>query len=90
MPLLEISGLTNPFSSAIEKRSNAADEAADAPAANVPFVILVERLSDLVYKVALREQFADIYEHPADINDFITRADYLIKNPEASFSDCFC
>jgi lipopolysaccharide/colanic/teichoic acid biosynthesis glycosyltransferase len=52
-----------------------------AHTANVPFVILVERLSDQVKNVALREQFADIYEHPADINDFITRADYLIKNP---------
>jgi lipopolysaccharide/colanic/teichoic acid biosynthesis glycosyltransferase len=32
-------------------------------------------------KCCFKKQFADIYQHPANVNDFITRADYLIKNP---------
>ncbi len=49
--------------------------------ANVPFIILVDKVTDKIKTVAHKEQFADIYQHPANTSNFIRRADYLIQNP---------
>ncbi|MFN4083121.1 MAG: sugar transferase [Bacteroidia bacterium] len=49
--------------------------------ANVPFIIIVERITPSNKSIALHEQFADIFEIPIDHDAFLTRAKYLIENP---------
>lgn len=49
--------------------------------ANVPFVIIVERITASNRSIALHEQFADIFELPIVKEEFLQRANYLIENP---------
>lgn len=49
--------------------------------ANVPFVLIVDRITDASRNIALLEQFADIFERPVKREEFMTRATFLIDNP---------
>jgi len=49
--------------------------------ANVPFILVVDRITEANRNIALLEQFADIFERPIHIDDFMMRARYLIQNP---------
>jgi lipopolysaccharide/colanic/teichoic acid biosynthesis glycosyltransferase len=49
--------------------------------ANVPFVLIVDRINDSSRSIALHEQFADIFERPVKKEEFLARAKYLIENP---------
>lgn len=49
--------------------------------ANVPFILIVERMSDNNKRLAISEHFADIFEKPLNKNEFLIRANYLILNP---------
>ncbi|OYU97030.1 MAG: response regulator receiver protein [Bacteroidetes bacterium B1(2017)] len=49
--------------------------------ANVPFVLIVDRITDASRNIALLEQFSDIFERPVKHDEFMTRAKYLIDNP---------
>lgn len=49
--------------------------------ANVPFVLIVDRITDASRNIALLEQFADIFERPVKRVEFMTRATFLIENP---------
>ena len=49
--------------------------------ANVPFILIVDRITTASRNIALLEQFADIFERPIIGEDFLARANYLILNP---------
>jgi lipopolysaccharide/colanic/teichoic acid biosynthesis glycosyltransferase len=49
--------------------------------ANVPFILVLDRITDANKNIALMEQFADVFERPIKQEDFLTRARYLIENP---------
>lgn len=49
--------------------------------ANVPFVLVVDRITEASRNIALMEQFADIFERPVHKEDFMMRANFLIENP---------
>lgn len=49
--------------------------------ANVPFILIVDRITSASRNIALLEQFADIFERPVNREDFLARANYLITNP---------
>lgn len=49
--------------------------------AHVPFILVVDRITDASRNIALLEQFADIFERPVNHHDFMVRAKYLIENP---------
>lgn len=49
--------------------------------ANVPFILIVNRITDASRNIALLEQFADIFEKNANHDDLLARANYLIENP---------
>ncbi len=52
-----------------------------AKTANVPFVIIVDRITTANKNIALIEQFADIFELPLKKEEFMQRALFLIENP---------
>ncbi len=49
--------------------------------ANVPFILIVNRITEASRNIALHEQFADIFERPVNREDLLARANYLIENP---------
>lgn len=49
--------------------------------ANVPFCLIVDRITDANRNIALIEQFADIFERPVNREIFLARTLYLIANP---------
>lgn len=49
--------------------------------ANVPFILIVDRITQANKNIALLEQFADIFERPVNREEFMMRARYLIDNP---------
>ncbi len=49
--------------------------------ANVPFILVVDRITTANKNIALIEQFADIFEQPIHKEQFLNRAFYLIENP---------
>ncbi|MDP1726012.1 MAG: sugar transferase [Bacteroidota bacterium] len=49
--------------------------------ANVPFCLIVDRITDASRNIALHEQFADIFERPVQHEEFLARTQYLIANP---------
>jgi lipopolysaccharide/colanic/teichoic acid biosynthesis glycosyltransferase len=49
--------------------------------ANIPFVLIVDRITEANRNIALFEQFADIFEYPIQADEFLLRAKYLIENP---------
>jgi lipopolysaccharide/colanic/teichoic acid biosynthesis glycosyltransferase len=49
--------------------------------AHVPFVLVVDRVTEANRNIALLEQFSDIFERPLNQEEFRIRARYLIDNP---------
>lgn len=49
--------------------------------ANLPFILIVDRITEANRNIALFEQFADIFEYPIQADDLLLRAKYLIENP---------
>jgi len=49
--------------------------------ANVPFILVVDRITDANRNIALLEQFADIFERPVKVEELVIRAKFLIENP---------
>jgi lipopolysaccharide/colanic/teichoic acid biosynthesis glycosyltransferase len=49
--------------------------------ASVPFILIVDRITEANRNIALLEQFADIFERPVTHDEFMLRARYLIDNP---------
>jgi lipopolysaccharide/colanic/teichoic acid biosynthesis glycosyltransferase len=49
--------------------------------ANVPFFLIVDKITDHNKHVAIYEHFADIFDLPIQKEEFLVRANYVIKHP---------